>query len=82
MVWHGNTEETNPVRLIQYSTPDLIIAFTSGTTPTSPSSLSDVHRSMGFFHNQTFVLTVADSPRPMDYSVSDNRVDFAPAPTP
>ena len=37
---------------------------------------------MGFFHNQTFVLTAADSGRPIDYSVSDIRVEFAPAFTP
>jgi hypothetical protein len=28
---------------------------------------------MGFFRNQPFVLETTDSPRPIDYSVSDNR---------
>ena len=82
MVWYGNSEEANPVQLIQYSSSDIIIAFTSAVTPCSRSSLSHPHRSMVFFCNQTFVLAAADSVRPIDYSVSDNRVEFAPAPTP
>ena len=32
--------------------------------------------------NQTCVLTVTDSPRPIDSSVSDRRVEFGPVPTP
>ena len=32
--------------------------------------------------NQTFTLPSADSTRPIDYSVSDSKVVFAPAPTP
>ena len=46
------------------------------------SSLSHAHRSMGFFLNKTFTLAAADSVRPIDYSVSDIRVEFTPAPTP
>ena len=61
MARHGNAEEANPVRLIQYSTSDLIIAFTPAATPCSRSSLSHAHRSMGFFRNQTFALVAADS---------------------
>ena len=82
MAWYGNAEEANPVRLIQYSTSDLIIAFTPAATPCSRSSLSHTHRSMVFFHNETFALAEADSVRPIDYSVSDSRVEFAPATTP
>ena len=37
-------------------------------------------RSMGFFHNQTFVLHTT-SERSIDYSVSDSRVEFTPATT-
>jgi hypothetical protein len=33
------------------------------------------------FRNQTFALVSEDSVRPIDYSVSDNRVVFAPSPT-
>ena len=36
----------------------------------------------GFFRNQTVALTSTDSVRPIDYSVSDSRVVFVPAPTP
>ena len=46
--------------------------FTPAPTPSSCSSTSDTHRSMGFLRNQTFDL-VEHSPRPIDYSVSDNR---------
>ena len=35
---------------------------------------------MGFFRNPTFALP-ADSVRSIDYSVSDNRVEFTGAPT-
>ena len=73
MARHGNAEEANPGRLIQYSTSDIIITFTSEPTPSSRSSLSYTHRSMGFFHNQTVDLPETDSVRPIDYSVSDTR---------
>ena len=76
MAKHGNAEEADSARPIPYSTSDIIITFTSGTTPCSRSSLSHTHRSTGFFRNQTFVLTTGDSVRPIDYSVSDRRVVF------
>ncbi len=36
---------------------------------------------MGFLHNQTFTLVTEDSVRPIDYSVSESRIEFAPTPT-
>jgi hypothetical protein len=34
---------------------------------------------MRFFRNQTFILPGTDSPRPIDYCVSDNRVESTPS---
>ena len=79
---YGNAEKEDSPRPIPYSTSDIMITFTPVPTPYSHSSLSNTHRSMVFFHNQTFVLEEADSVRLIDYSVSDNRVVFTPAPTP
>ena len=59
---HGNAEEADPARLIQYSTSDIIIAFTPAPTLCSCSSFSHAHRFMFFFRNQTFAL-VAHSAR-------------------
>ena len=80
MARHGNAEETDSARPIQYSTSDIIITFTPAPTLFSLSSFSYSHRSMGFCRNQTFTF-VADSVRSIDYSVSDIIV-FTPAPTP
>ena len=81
MARHGNAEEANPARLVQYSTFDIRVAFAPAPNPCSCSSLSHAQRSMVFFINQTFALPT-DSARPIDYIVSDNRVEFAPVPNP
>ncbi len=69
-------------RPIDYSVSDSRVEFPPAPIPCSRSSLLHAHRSMGFFHNQTFVLPETDSPRPIDYSVTENRVEFTPVPTP
>jgi hypothetical protein len=58
---------------------DLVVLIAPAPTECSCSSLSHTHRSMVFFRNQTFALATGDSARPIDYSVPDSRVVFAPA---
>ncbi len=43
MAMHGNAEEANSARPIQYSVSDIIIAFTPASTSFSYSSLSHAH---------------------------------------
>ena len=71
---------TDSPRPIDYSVHDIGVVFTPSPTPWSYTPLLSTHRSMGFFHNQTFDL-LSDSPRSIDYSVSDLRVEFVPTPT-
>ena len=56
MARHDNPEEADPARLIQYSTSDIIIAFTSAPTPYS---------SLVFLLNHSFSVTFSfGSPSP------------------
>ena len=81
LVISGSKESRNHFFPLAWTSPFYRV-FAPAPTPCSRSSLSHAHRSMGFFRNQTFVLPAADSTRPIDYCVSDSRVEFTPTPTP